>query len=197
MIYLASDDRYFSLGVTALLSAMGKTVVVIDLAWVQETGVAPALSPDDTVLLAIEHAGTFTRWLSIVRRCGSKVLLVMEHVCQRRESPMILRPMCILPKNMPILYFPRLFDAGVTCQNDLSFLTYQEVSVMRGLACGKTPFRIARELNVTMKTVCSHKYNAIKKLGLSHLNSRSLLIFRLLFEGGYPRSTPGAFGKPQ
>lgn len=183
MIYLATDDRYFSLGVKAMFSTMYKKVTVLDLTVVPATDIALTLSHTDTLILAVEHSDTLTWLLIAARSRGSNVLLIMDNACERDLPEAGLLRARILPKKMPIDFFPQLFKAGVVNLKDLSFLTTQEMNVMQDLANGKSPCRIAKELDLSVKTISAHKFSAIRKLGLSHLNSRSILIFKLLFDG--------------
>lgn len=181
MIYLASDDRYFSLGIKALLSAINKNVALIDLPLMQEAGVLPAFARHDTLMLAVDGVDALTRLLGAACVSGSKVLLIMDNACERTLTYSVPLSPRILSKKMPLECVPQLLD--VACLKDLSFLTTQEINIMCYLASGKTPYHIARALNLSVKTISAHKFSALKKLGLSHLNSRSVFIFGLLFNG--------------
>lgn len=89
----------------------------------------------------------------------------------------------MLHKKMPLDALLKLLEAEMTYLNDLLFLTRHEIRVMRGLTIGKTPHSLAKEFNLSIKTICSHKVNALKKLGLNHLNARSVLIFGKICRG--------------
>lgn len=56
-------------------------------------------------------------------------------------------------------------------------LTLREVEIMNELLKGKSNHKISKELQISEKTVSGHKLSALKKLGLSGLNSRALVIY--------------------
>ncbi|BEO44291.1 hypothetical protein SMQE13_36420 [Serratia marcescens] len=76
-----------------------------------------------------------------------------------------------------------LGDAPATsekCARCSFVLTSREDQVLRGMACGLTPSRVARVLNITAKTVSAHKCSAMRKLGFR----RSGELYHWLRQGG-------------
>ncbi|MGL5389652.1 MAG: helix-turn-helix transcriptional regulator [Serratia sp. (in: enterobacteria)] len=186
MIYLASDDRYFILGVETLFCALKKPLTIIPLNEVGETVVIPALTHDDTLILAVEQTHTLTRLLTWARRHDARALLLMDNASERTLDNITQWSQGVLSKKMPLVSLPLCVEAGNAHLKDLSFLTAREINIMGSLATGKTPYRISRELNLSVKTIFSHKLSALKKLGLNHLNARSVLIFGKIFQGLAP-----------
>ena len=186
MIYLASDDRYFILGVETIFCALNKIVTIISLNDEGETTDIPDLTCDDTLILAVEHTSTLTQLLTWARRNGTRTLLLMDNASQRTLENINLWSQRVLSKKMPLDNLPQFVETGFAYLKDLSFLTAREINIMGSLATGKTPHRISRELNLSVKTIFSHKLSALKKLGLNHLNARSLLIFGKIFQGLAP-----------
>lgn len=186
MIYLASDDRYFILGVETIFYALNKNVTIISLNDEGETIVIPDLTRDDTLILAVERSNTLTQLLIWARRNGTRILLLMDNVSERTQENISLWSQGVLSKKMPLDSLPQLLETGLAYLKDLSFLTAREMNIMGSLATGKTPYRISRELNLSVKTIFSHKLSALKKLGLNHLNSRSLVIFAKILQGLAP-----------
>lgn len=186
MIYLVSDDHYFILGVEAIFRAQNKYVTIIPLNAVGKNLVTPELTRDDTLILAIERTDTLTCLLIWARRHGTQTLLLMDNASERDLENISLRSQGVLSKKMSSDSLLQFVDTGLTYLKDLSFLTSREINVMGSLATGKTPYYISQELNLSVKTVFSHKVSALKKLGLSHLNARSLLIFSKIFQGLAP-----------
>ena len=186
MIYLASDDRYFILGVKAIFRSLNKSVTVIPLNEQGETVVLPELTSDDTLLLAVEQTHTLTQLLTLARCRRARALLLMDNASDRTLNNIALWSQGVLSKKMPLDYLPELVGAGFAYLKDLSFLTAREMNIMGSLATGKTPAGISKELNISVKTIFSHKISALKKLGLNHLNARSLLIFSKICQGLAP-----------
>ena len=175
MIYLASDDNYFILGAKAMFNSVHKDVTLIDVVREKELIDKMHFTGEDILLIVIEQADTITSLLTAARRHGAKVLLVMDNASDSIQS--------VLSKKMPLDDLLRLLETDMTYLDNLLFLTRQEIKVMRGLTFGKTPNGLAKEFNLSVKTICGHKVNALKKLGLNHLNARSIFIFDKIFQG--------------
>lgn len=186
MIYLASDDRYFILGVETLFRARNNLVTIIPLNETGDTDSIPGLTSNDTLILAVEQTNTLTRLLTWARYNDAQVLMLMDNASARTLDNISQWSQGVLSKKMALDHLPQLVDAGGAHLKDLSFLTAREISIMELLATGKTPYRISRELNLSVKTIFSHKLSALKKLGLNHLNARSVLIFGKIFQGLAP-----------
>lgn len=186
MIYLACDDCYFSLGIEALFSSIQKHVTIINLSDDEDTLFVPALARNDTLILAVERTDILTRLLTLARRQGVRALLVMDNASDKTMENINLWSQGVISKKTSLESLPTFLDARFAYLKDSSFLTAREINIMGSLATGKTPYRIARDLNLSVKTIFSHKLSALKKLGLNHLNSRSLLIFSMIFHGLAP-----------
>ena len=186
MIYLACDDSYFTLGVITLFAAISKNVTIIDIAMDQVTVVIPHFNREDTLILAIERTDLLTKLLTSARKQGTRTLLIMDNASERTMENIKQWSQGVLSKKMQLDTLPLFLDTNFAYLKDLSFLTRREIDIMGWLATGKTPYGISRELNLSVKTIFSHKLSALKKLGLSHLNARSLLIFSKIFQGLAP-----------
>lgn len=186
MIYLAADDRYFALGVEAIFQGLNQPFTLLPLNETGEIGFIPTLTHRDTLILAVEQADTLTRLLTWARQHHTRALLIMDNTSTRTLENITQWTQGVLSKKMPLTNLPLCVEGGFAHLKDLSFLTARERSIMRALATGKTPLRISRELNLSVKTIFSHKLSALKKLGLNHLNARSVLIFGKIFQGLAP-----------
>lgn len=175
MIYLASDDRFFILGAKAVFDSANKDVTLIDVDRDKELSDKMSFTGEDILLIALEKTDAIPPLLAIARRHGTKVLLIMDNASDNVQS--------VLSKKMPLEALLPLLEADAAHLQDLLFLTRQEIKIMRALTTGKTPYNLAKELNLSVKTVCSHKVSALKKLGLNHLNARSVLLFSALCQG--------------
>ncbi|MGL5387638.1 MAG: helix-turn-helix transcriptional regulator [Serratia sp. (in: enterobacteria)] len=186
MIYLASDDSYFLLGVKALFQSLNKNVAYIPVDEADGLGAIPVLTCDDTLILAVERADTLTQLLTWTRRHDARALLLMDNASERTLENITLWSQGVLSKKMPLANLAACVEAGHAHLKDLSFLTGREMNIMGSLATGKTPYCISQELNLSVKTIFSHKLSALKKLGLNHLNARSVLIFGKILQGLAP-----------
>lgn len=186
MIYLACDDNYFSLGIAALFDAINKSVTVINVNVDGDSVVIPELTREDTLILAAERTNTLTPLLMSARSQGTRTLLVMDNASERTLANINQWSKSVLSKRMPPDCLPQLLEASFVHLKDLSCLTAREMNIMGSLAMGKTPCRISSELNISVKTIFAYKLKALKKLGLNHLNARSLLIFSMIFQGLAP-----------
>lgn len=175
MIYLTSDDSFFTLGVKEVFNSTKKDITLIDVARGKESLIKMSFTHEDILLIALEQADVITPLLATARKNGTKVLLIMDNASDNHQG--------VLSKKMPLDALLKFLDADMTYMNDLFFLTRQEIRVMRGLTIGKTQHSLAREFNLSVKTICCHKVNALRKLGLNHLNARSVLIFGKICRG--------------
>jgi DNA-binding NarL/FixJ family response regulator len=183
MIYLVSDDSFFTLGAEAFFSTENKNVTVIDVNIEKERLSTLNFTGEDILLIAIEQADIITALLAIARMHGAKVLLVMDNASDKTLNNINQWSQGVLAKKMPLNDLLNLLEADFTYLKDLSFLTRQEIKIMQELTTGKTPHNISRELNLSVKTICGHKVNALRKLGLNHLNARSVMIFGKICRG--------------
>lgn len=179
MIYLASDDSFFTLGAEAIFSAAYIGTTLIDANITKEALSKVIFNSNDILIIAIEQADIIIDLMVTARRLGAKVLLVMDNASDKAATSIP----SVLSKKMPINALLPLLETGAAHLQDLLFLTRQEVKIMRGLTTGKTPYKLAKELNLSVKTICNHKANALKKLGLNHLNARAMLIFSKIHQG--------------
>jgi DNA-binding NarL/FixJ family response regulator len=66
-------------------------------------------------------------------------------------------------------------------------LTTKQYGVISLLIEGRTQCEIAKKMNLSIKTVCTHKMTAMKKVGMQSLNKVNLLCFEQLI---YWRTNP-------
>lgn len=179
MIYFASDDSFFALGAEAVFNSANKDVLLIYLDITKEAPGKIFFTSEDILLIAIEQTDIIIDLMITARRHGTKVWWVLDNVSDRETTSI----QSVLSKKMPLDALFPLLEANATHLQDLLFLTRQEEKKMRALTTGKTLYSLAKEFNLSIKTICSHKVNALKKLGLNHLNARSVLIFGKICRG--------------
>ncbi|MFV8844904.1 response regulator transcription factor [Serratia fonticola] len=183
MIYIFSEDSYLKLGLEAILLAEYESVATIDVNINKEQLQLIKFTCEDTLILAVECISTITLLLAIARFNGTKILLIVDNVTKENISNINTWSQGVISKKSPLHLFPRVIDGGLGYIKGKPYLTVRETSVLNCLAKGKTPYYISMELKISIKTVCAHKISALRKLGLSHLNARSVLIYEKIFQG--------------
>lgn len=171
------------MGVEYFFNSINKRIALIDINVEEESLRNITFTHEDILLIAIEQADIITALLATARMHGAKVMLVMDNVLDNTTTNINSWSQGVLSKKMPLDTLLNLLEPDVAYLKDLLFLTRQEIKIMRGLSTGKTPINLAKELNLSIKTVCNHKINALKKLGLNHLNARSVVIFGKICRG--------------
>lgn len=183
MIYLFSDDSYFLLGVSASINETKKRINLVNVNIDGGLLLEPRFSPKDTLILAMECTENATSFLTSARICGARILLVIDYTSKETMIDIKAGARGMLTKKMKLDDLRRYLDTDYSCMREMPFLTGQEMKVMGCLMTGKTPYRVSKELNLSVKTVFTHKLNALNKLGLNHLNARSLLIYGSMYHG--------------
>jgi DNA-binding CsgD family transcriptional regulator len=183
MIYISSEDSYLKLGLEAILLAEHKNVVIIDINIKKEQVQLINFTYEDTLILAVECINTITLLLALARFNGAKILLIVDNMTNKTVSNISTWSQGVISKKTPLHLFTRLIEGGFGYMKGKPYLTVRETRVLDCLAKGKTPYSISMELKISIKTVCAHKISALRKLGLNHLNARSVLIYEKIFQG--------------
>lgn len=178
MIYLVSDDNYFKLGVEVIIGSIKKSVVIIN---VNDEFITPELTYNDTLIICVENIKIITKFITTTRCCRVNTLLVMDNASKKTMMRINTWSQNVISKKMKKEDFSRFLDTGFSNMRTPSFLTDREICIMHALSKEKTHYSISKSLNISMKTVSGHKANALRKLGLGHLNVRSILIFEAIF----------------
>ncbi|HGM5491311.1 TPA: response regulator transcription factor [Serratia fonticola] len=183
MIYIISDDNYFSLGAEEIFLSAREKVTTINANSHKDKLRTLSFTSSDVLILSVENAEIITLMLAIARFSSSKVLFVVDNTSERTMININSWSQGVLSKKTPTHLFARVVDIDMSYLKAVPLLTLRETCVMNYLAQGKTPYKISKELNISIKTVCAHKISALRKLGLNHLNARSVLIYERIFQG--------------
>lgn len=183
MIYISSEDSYLAQGLEAIFRFENKSVMTIDVNINLEQLQLINFTYQDTLILAVENINIITLLLAFARFNGTNILLVVDNLTDKAMFNIDTWSQGVISKKTPVHFFSRLIDGRIGYMKDKPYLTARETHVMDYLAKGKTPYSISMELKISIKTVCAHKMNALRKLGLNHLNARSVLIYEKIFQG--------------
>lgn len=177
MIHIISDDTYFSIGAQHLFAEKNKEVTLVNCNIPEAELLQLRFSETDTVILTTDNMNTITVVQALVRLRNTQLFLVIDDMNIENIERMKWLAQGIMSKNdvMSTLFsviYPRI--GGRDTKPNLSF---RELRIMDLLANGMSPQCISKEIGISIKTVCGHKINALKKLGLCHLNARSVYIY--------------------
>jgi len=177
MIYIMSDEGFFSLGVRSVFKSAGDEISILPYSlntWQRQLDI---LDNDDILLLAVEFmdlAGQIFQYLSRreIRIClfinnseGYEYFTGHHGIVSRR-----------IPASMMIDAVRRAVKKNAL-NHITEKLTPSERLVMDNLSNGVSVSEIAQYLNVTEKKVYHHKKQAINRMGINKLKNKALLIY--------------------
>ncbi|WP_431223564.1 response regulator transcription factor [Serratia sp. L9] len=114
-------------------------------------------------------------------RCGSIVIRknIGEEAYLQQEISLKEQPKAI-EHQLDKLFMCSSEGMGLIAQPHPQAITRRELEVLKGIAVELSPMQIARQLNISRKTVSSHKYTAMRKLGFSRTHD----LYHWLLQGG-------------
>lgn len=180
-IYLITDDKFFSYGLSVFMEAKGKSVKVVT--WDMNQDAAEThikCGRDDIVIIAINNLLENRRITKAVRQAGMRPFFLFD-------IPFVAGNTWQYGYYSKRLGIEKLFSVIQRYMNEKtdfhSPVTHSELQVLTRLAEGKSPERVSREIYIPVKMVYSRKSTAIKGVGMHSLNSLSILLAeRLLFK---------------
>lgn len=174
MIKIISDDSYFALGAEALLSQSRFQTEVMDAQLLMNLNQPVGFQQGDVILLSSDNRNLTKVTLLFAVAAD---LRVIQSVAGNVSSDKWIDG--VLPKKTAIHEFPRIIKYILQrkVEDWMKGLTLREIEVMGKLLKGKSNHAVSKEMLISEKTVSSHKLNALKKLGLTGLNSRAILIY--------------------
>ncbi|WP_025123490.1 MULTISPECIES: helix-turn-helix transcriptional regulator [unclassified Serratia (in: enterobacteria)] len=174
MINIVSDDSYFALGAQALLTQSGFQVAIMDSQLPLSLKRPAGFQHDDVILLSSDNRNLTIDTLLYAVAADMRVI---QSVAGNISSDKWIDG--VLPKKTAIHELPRIMKYILRrkVKDWLIELTLREMEVMDKLLKGKSNHAVSKEMQISEKTVSSHKLSALKKLGLSGLNSRAIVIY--------------------
>lgn len=178
-IYIISDDKYFVSGLKTAMAGSDTEMKVFNY----ESGMLLfyycTFRQEDIVIVDLSYTRHFqsanvsgnTHYFSV------KVVFVVDLPLQGEYSG--FHPYWLISKKCPFKkILPLLKQLTSNDRNQTEHLSRKENIVLRELAGGRSTHFISRKLNLSAKTISSHKQNAFRKLGMSRLNDMSLVCYR-------------------
>ncbi|WP_189389344.1 helix-turn-helix transcriptional regulator [Buttiauxella sp. B2] len=184
MIYVYSDDVYFSLGLQHILLEAGMDVVLATTGYDFENGSVSYSTQPGLLIVDSHNLSSMQRIVESAMDNGINVIYVEEGGLSLKEE--CLWPYGILPKKTPVNTLPFIISnlrRARVCW--YKHLTVREMSVMNELVKGTSSKDVSKNLCISVKTVSGHKFNALKKMGLTRMNAQAVYIYgkyKILFQ---------------
>lgn len=181
MLYVMSDDHYFSLGVRSVFAGAGYAVGFIPLPGKETLSRIRELDDTDILLLAVENMMVLRLLLCQLSAKKTRIALFLKtvHGCEQYTSRngVIRRQITtssLISEVEKSVRYNRV-------RKVVNYLTFLQRFVLEGLARGGSLSRIASALHITEKRVYGHKTEGLARLGLTgRMNCRNLLIYSCL-----------------
>ncbi|WP_330982413.1 MULTISPECIES: LuxR C-terminal-related transcriptional regulator [Enterobacterales] len=175
MIYILSDDRFFSSGLYHIFSAKNKEICVIESNVIERYRLL--LTEDDIVFVAIEETEVLKNWLRKMLGFRSRVVIFVNV-----DMPARVNFYCdckIISKKISANVLLRILSGKKNKENAryAPLLSKRETDILTLFSGGWNAYQIATRLQICDKAVSLHKKHALQKLGLNHLTAQSVLIY--------------------
>lgn len=171
-IYLFSDDNYFSLGLQHLLHFQNRTLYVHSWSTYNASLTHKKFRHGDTVFLDTCSSQFIEKSIgSPIINCKVQVVLLYDF---NKSIPAVFQRYLKLPKSTSVNRLLGMLSEIDTTDHGLDFcpggLTARESIIIQRLYQQASYQDIARELDISHKTVSAHKINAFRKLGVRHFS---------------------------
>ncbi|CAI1657645.1 LuxR C-terminal-related transcriptional regulator [Serratia fonticola] len=179
MIYVITEDNYFAAGIMAILTNadIHASHVSINEFNVLDDNV----DHNDIILLCAQSRTDSLALTRLAKRTDGKVIFFIDTTLKIKTLNFSYKGV-ISKKSLKEELIELISIAVRKNRESAVYLSRQEKIVMDLFAQQQDAYHIARRLNLSEKTVGAHKVNALKKLGLHHLNARSVLLYEHVFQ---------------
>lgn len=176
-LYIASCDMFFLLGLRSFLSNEGCEVVTINLSDPIPVNIFDELNYSSAILFDFDCKGFNSNADEFYRKLrwqGLSIIPIIEipraqdgqHISEVIFISKSARLSCVLPI-VHQLIGKRLYA--------IKTFTNNELYVINEFINGVKPCNVSRRISRSVKTVSSHKRNAMRKMGLRSFNVATLL----------------------
>ena len=185
MLYVMSDDHYFSLGVRAVFADAGHVVGVLPSPGEEALARIRGLGDTDILLLAVENMRVLRLLLGQLSAKKTRIALFLktvdgceQYTCHNGVIRRQIATSALISEVAKSVRYNRV-------RKVTKYLTFPQRFVLEGLVRGGSLFRIAGALRISEKRVYGHKTAGLNRLGLSgRMNCRNLLIYSCLSQLG-------------
>lgn len=182
-VYILADDIFFSSGLGHYLSSQGVYNKIIPSEQSESLCQPVIMFRNDIILIDID-AKRIEHYYNFIKLHFDTEALIIPVFDVPTE--MCLLDVCtplFLPKKTSFeLIMVLLYNAAKELARNTSKLTFGEARVVKSLLSGKSLMQTAKELGVSIKTLSTHKINALDKLGLRRINAIFLLYYKTILD---------------
>ena len=198
-IYVISDDMYFVAGLKYFLAANGIAMQGFSYeGWL--TQFRPGkLTKEDTVIIDINFTNCHTK-LGMAKNIdyfGINIVFIVDLPLQDEHKG--FHPYWLISKKSTFKkYIPLLKAIPNYEASHYNQLSRKETLILKELASGHSAILISRKLNISVKTISSHKQNAVRKLGMMKINNMALVCYKEILNlySGFNKSYLGLRDPP-
>ena len=178
-IYVISDDIYYVAGLKHFLAANGIAMKGFSYeSWLTEFRPGD-LTKEDTVIIDVNFTNCHTK-LGMAKNIdyfGINIVFIVDFPLQNEHKG--FHPYWLISKKSAFKkYIPLLKIAPDEDAFHYNQLSRKETLILKELASGNSAIFISRKLNISVKTISSHKQNAVRKLGMVKMNDMALVCYK-------------------
>jgi DNA-binding CsgD family transcriptional regulator len=181
MIYVISEDIFLCKGIITIFNNIDKDVVAININHENFTYLVGHVTSNDIILLCAQSRGN-SRALSRLARITDATAFYFIDTITKERILLLPNTRVISKKSTAEELVELTQNVNREMKPPIVSLTRKEIIVMDMLTQQHDAYRIAELMHLSAKTVFAHKMNALRKLGLSHLNARSILLYERCFQ---------------
>ncbi|HBE9181139.1 TPA: hypothetical protein KNH08_004065 [Serratia fonticola] len=179
MIYIISEDNFFTLGLVCTLKQSGIVATYLSL---DDLSINKDYISRSDIVLTCTQSREYSQALTHrLKELDAKIIYFIDIALEKGKLSIDHHGLLSKKtKRQELIDFLR----NMHNRSRINTIVFsgRETVIMDLLAEQKDAFRIAKLLNLSVKTVFAHKLNAIKKMGTSHLNARSILLYERIFK---------------
>lgn len=179
MIYIISEDYFFTTGLTSLLQLANMNAIPISL--YEFSMLNSYITNTDIILMCIQSRDAVAALTKLTRHSLGKIIYFIDTAIEK----VVFNEECVSLLSKKISSFKAIKTIkrlSTRSSTRSALFSSQEVIIMDLLTEQKDANRIARKLKLSVKTVCAHKMNALRKMGVNQLNARSILLYESIFK---------------
>lgn len=179
MVYIISDDTYFSLGLSEILNQQKVVNIIVNAD--SYHNVEQDMKYGDVVFLSTDNDDIAWSLLNMCNVMGLKLILVLDMLSVNTISNAWECELLSKKVSVEIITKLTITRDGIEKESK-PVLTKQELRVMSALSNGTTAAKLSGDMCLSIKTISAYKISALKKMGLNPQSTRSIVIYRNIFQ---------------
>lgn len=169
-IHTISDDNFFSLGCETIFKLSDYKLNKIEFKELRLPRPGKEIKNGDIVLVAISSHIQALKTLEHISNIGAEAMLFID--LPKKEYALMSWLGVFFSKRMRVnLLMHYVENLPHPAENGIKLLTSREKEVMGKLFDGFSFEEVSSSLNISIKTIHTHRRNSFKKIGLDHAKS--------------------------